>query len=370
MPETAIVLSKQPQESEMSDEPTKPDRPWQDRVSRRTAIVVLVAVVAAIAATTAFLVNRDSGLPEDAAFAVGDDVVDTEEVETRMKALQALYGIQRPTEDGELASFRKDTAKSMAVELLLRREADEADIVIPEKRVQDMTTALVEQRYPDGGRAAFVQALGDLGASEQQVLDEIEQQLLVARLFDHVTRDVEVSDTEVREEFTERRGELGTPERRKLGNIVVSTRGQAVRVLTALRAGAPFAAVAARSSLDSATRDKGGNLGTVAASQLATAYARAAFGAVVGQTFGPVRTKHGWNVGLVKDAVPPRPAAYAAVKDMLRTMLIGEKALEVWTDWLSGLIRDADVEYADDFRPADPDAVPDMSIETPAPAAP
>lgn len=226
---------------------------------------------------------------------------------------------------------------------------------------------MVEQRYPDGGRTAFVQALGDLGASEQQGPDEIEQQLPVARIFELVTRDVEVSDTELREEFAQRREELGTPERRTLRNIVVSTRGDAVRVLAALRAGAPFAAVAERSSLDSATRDKGGKLDTVAASQLATGHAAAAFEATVGRTFGPVKTKHGWNVGLVEGAVPAHPAAYAKVADTLRTALLGERAFQAWTDWLREPIREADVEYADDFRPADPDAVPDMGAPTAAP---
>jgi len=338
-------------------------------VSRKT-LAGIVALCVVAAGIVGYLVTRDSELPDGAAFAVGDDVVDADQVEVRMKALQALYGIKRPTDADELASFRKDTAKSMALEILLRAEAADADIAVPEKRVQDSLTALVDQRYPDGGRAAFVRALGDLGASEQQVLDEIEQQMLVALLFDHVTRDVEISDGELREEFVQRRDELGTPERRTLRNIVVSSRGDARRVLAAVVAGVPFTQVVLRSSLDASTRDKGGRLGAVAASVLEPGYAQAAFAAHVGEPFGPVKTKHGWNIGVVEKVAQAKPATYGKVAAQLRTVLLGERSFTVWKEWLRDVIRGADVEYADAFRPADPDEVPDMGSPTDAPSIP
>jgi peptidyl-prolyl cis-trans isomerase C len=348
----------------MFTESSKLARRWPVQLSRRTAAAAVAVAVLAAAAVVGYVVYQGRGLPEGAAFSVDDTVVEADQVETRMKALQALYGIERPADDDRLDSFRRDTAKSMVVEILLREEAGDEDIVIADKAVQDTLTLLVEQRYPDSGRTAFVRALGELGASEKQVLDEIEQQMLVARLFDHVTGDVEVNDEQVREQFTDRRDELGTPERRTLRNIVVSTRAGAVRVLRALDAGVPFNQVVARSSLDAATRDKGGSLGTVAASKLAPRYAAAAFAAPVGHTFGPVHTRHGWNVGLVERALPARPAAYAKIADELRTTLVAERSFEVWTAWLRDVLADADVEYADDFRPDDPDEVPDMGAPT------
>jgi peptidyl-prolyl cis-trans isomerase C len=57
----------------------------------------------------------------------------------------------------------------------------------------------------------------------------------------------------------------------------------------------------------------------------------------------------------------PGPATYA---DELRTTLIGERSFEVWTAWLRDVLHDADVEYADDFRPDDPDEGPDMGDQS------
>jgi peptidyl-prolyl cis-trans isomerase C len=186
--------------------------------------------------------------------------------------------------------------------------------------------------------------------------------MMVARLFDDVTKDVSVSDAEVRQAFQARRASLGIGEQRLIRNIVVDTRKDALPVLAALRSGASFAAVAKRSSLDGATRDKGGLLGKVSADQLDKEYAASAFAAAVGQPFGPVHTSHGWNVGLVESAFPARAATFAAVSQQLKTSLQQEKWGAVWTDWLRELLANADVEYAESYRPADQDGVPEMAL--------
>jgi peptidyl-prolyl cis-trans isomerase C len=121
-----------------------------------------------------------------------------------------------------------------------------------------------------------------------------------------------------------------------------------------------FADAATTYSLDGATRNKGGLLGPVAADDLEKGYARAAFGAGAGELFGPVRTHYGWNVGVVDKVLEPAPATFAKVRTALRETVLAEKSLAAWRDWLAGVIADHDVTYADSYRPADPDAVPDI----------
>ena len=58
--------------------------------------------------------------------------------------------------------------------------------------------------------------------------------------------------------------------------------------------------------------------------------------------------------------VDAEPARFARVRAALRETLVAEKSLEAWRDWLTGVIADHDVTYADDYRPDDPDAVPDV----------
>ncbi|WP_084254902.1 peptidylprolyl isomerase [Nocardioides sp. J54] len=330
-----------------------------DAVGRRRSGVVVVVLAVLAAALTWWLVQRDA-LPDGAAFRIGDEVVTAKQVERRVDGLEALYGVEVPAAGSEREDFLRDAAKSMAVQRMLQQEAEERGIVVAAKDVDSTLQGIITQRYPDGGRSAFVAALGELGATEEQVRQEIRDQILVSRLFDAVAGDVDVTEAELKEAFAQRRAELGTPVRRELRNIVVADRRSAQAVLRQLRDGSAFAAVARSASLDSATRDAGGALGAVARDDLEKAYAKAAFGARVGSFFGPVRTESGWNVGEVVRQLPARAAVYSELREELRRTVLAERSLEKWRAWLEDVIAGHDVTYADAYRPADPGAVPDI----------
>jgi peptidyl-prolyl cis-trans isomerase C len=87
-------------------------------------------------------------------------------------------------------------------------------------------------------------------------------------------------------------------------------------------------------------------------------YADAAFGAAQGAVFGPVRTQSGWNVGVVTAIQPSVPADPAALHEPLKQQLLLERQGERWREFLGGELAAADVRYADDFLPADPDSLP------------
>ncbi|WP_182378188.1 peptidyl-prolyl cis-trans isomerase [Nocardioides sp. WS12] len=334
---------------------------WSERLrgmDRRVLAAVVVVLVLAGSGTWWFL-QRDN-LPEGAAFQLGDEVVMADDVDRRIDALEALYGVQAPEKKSEKSDFLRDAAKSMAVQLMLQDEAKERGIVIAAKEIDDTLQTLIEQRYPDGGRTAFVAALGELGASEDQVRDEIGDQLLVSRLFDDVAGDVSIDEAELEAAFEDRKDELATPVRRNLRNIVVADRPSAEKVLRRLRAGESFTAVAKATSLDSSTRDKGGDLGALPADNLEDAYAKAAFTAPVGALFGPVQTESGWNVGRVDKELPAAPAKFAELREALRRTVLAEKSLKEWRTWLKDVIADHDVTYADAYLPDDPGAVPDI----------
>ena len=330
------------------------------RAADRRRLAAAALLMAAFAgALTWWLVQRDD-LPDGAAFRLGEEVVSADDVDRRIDALEALYGIQVPTKETEKSDFLRDAAKSIAVQIMLEEEAADRDIVIAEKQIDETLQDIIQQRYPDGGRPAFIAALGEYGATEDQVRDEIKDQLLVSRLFDEVAGEVTVDEDELKETFADRRDELATPVRRSLRNIVVADEKTALDVRRRLRAGESFATVARALSLDSSTRDAGGDLGAVVEGDLEKAYGRAAFAAPVGGIFGPVRTESGWNVGRVDAQLPAVPAKYAELRGALRQTVLAEKSLQEWRSWLAAVIAEHDVEYSADYRPDEPGAVPDI----------
>lgn len=334
---------------------------WFGRLAgRRIVAVVLAVVVLSVGAgAAAYATLRDRGLADDVAFRWGGTSVTRGALDQRIQVLAALYGVKEPdAASADRDEFERAAAKSMAVNLIVTREARDRGIVIADKAASDQLDKLIDAQMT-GGRDAFVQFLAQAGISEDDVLAEIKDRMATARLVEEVTADIPaVTVDEARAAYDERRDAMVTPETRHLLNIVVASKADAARVLRAAQSGEDFGRLARIWSRDGSTRSKGGDLGVVSADQVEADYATAAFGAPQGGLFGPVKTRYGWNVGRVVTINRPRQLSFAEVESQVRQALLEQRQVAEWTDYVGGLLRSADVEYADDLRPKDPDTPP------------
>lgn len=324
-----------------------------------TTALVIAGVVLGIRAT--------QGLPDDAAFEYAGDVVTQAELENRMEVLHALYGVQEPEGEDARATYRRDAAKAVAVSMILDDAARDEKIVISDKSARDTLDAMVAEQLGPDPQQAFTDLLSKFGVAEADILEEVVRQQTIARLFQEITEDAadSVTEEDAQEYYDDEPERFATPERREIANIVVSSQKEARTLLRRLGSGADFAALARAHSLDDATRDQGGALGAVASSELEKEYAAGAFGAASGAVFGPVRTDDGWNVGIVRTIVPAHQPTYAEVADQARESLRSERALKAWRDWLKDRIERAEVEYADAYRPSDPNEPPALATDLP-----
>ncbi|HET9770144.1 MAG TPA: peptidyl-prolyl cis-trans isomerase [Acidimicrobiia bacterium] len=353
----------QPEPDQPEPDQPEPDRPVEPARPERgpsKLAMVIVAVVALVAgAGTAIALGRKDPCPAKGdALEVEGQGISADRFERRIELLRALYDVRPPTDPKQLAAFKGDAAKGMAQAVLVSREVAERKLQAAEKTVRDALDRFIAQRYPEGGHGQFVQALGTYGVSEADVLGEFRQLLETSNLFQAVTSDVTISEEQVTSTFEARKDQLAVPERRRLRHLVVSDEGEAQKALERIRGPETFEAVAKAVSLDTSTKESGGDLGAVARAQLDPAFGTAAFDAAEGATFGPVKTKNGWHVGLVEEVIPGRPVTLAEVHDSLRDTLTAEARLTKWRAHLAERIRTADACYAKGNRPADPKAPP------------
>jgi peptidyl-prolyl cis-trans isomerase C len=301
------------------------------------------------------------------AFQVAGHDVTVAELDTEIQTLQALYGITAPTSASALDTFRRSAAKAYAVSIVLDRAASARHIVIADKQAQDVLTRYLQQQFGNSTDAMtqFDAALGQVGTTETAVITELKRQLSITQLFDQVAAGVHISDAQVAAEFTKDKASLATPEKRDVHNIVVQTQATAESVLSQLKHGASFTKLAATYSLDQSTRSKGGDLGSVQASDLDAGYAKVAFAAQTGAPFGPIQTQYGWNVGEVVSVTQSAPAVLANVKSSLTSQMMLDAQLAIWRTWLSGQIKAANVRYASEYLPPDPNSAPSTQPGTP-----
>jgi peptidyl-prolyl cis-trans isomerase C len=327
--------------------------------SRVWLVIIVAAIAAAVAAGVAL--TRPS-VPEGAVFVYGDRVVGKPELDKRIDLLRALYGITAPKSGKARDAFRRSAAKSYAVTLILDEKAREMGIRVSEKKARDLLDKFVDTQF--GNRDNFVEALGNVGTSERAVLTELRRQGTTIELRTKVIGKVTISDAFLRSSFERRKAELATPERRQLSNVVVPSQAEAQEVAKRLAGGESIDVIAAEVSIDESTRKSGGDLGYLAAAQLEESVAKAAFRVAKDQVYGPVKGSHGWNVGVVTAIAASQPAKYADVKAAFRKQLQQEQEVRTWTEWLAKVIREADIQYADTYRPADPDAPPPLTPTT------
>ncbi|MGH9010080.1 MAG: peptidyl-prolyl cis-trans isomerase [Acidimicrobiia bacterium] len=337
--------------------------------SKLALVAVALAALLAGAGTAFALSNRGGGCPAKGdALKVEGTKVSNAEFGRRIELLRALYDVRPPTDEAKLAAFRGDAAKGMAVAILVSHDVAERNLRAADKVVRDRLDGFIAQRYPQGGRTQFIQALGNYGVSEDDVLSEFRRILETQSLFKAVVADVKVGEDQISKSFEDRKAQLAVPEKRQLRHLVVKTEDEAKKALARINGPETFEAVAKDVSLDTSTKDQGGELGTVSRAQLDPAFGAAAFGAAKGATFGPVQTKNGWHVGLVEDVIAGHPVTLEDVHDSLRDTLVAEASLTKWRGYLADRIRAADACYAKGNRPADPKAPPpDLTTPTSAP---
>jgi peptidyl-prolyl cis-trans isomerase C len=321
------------------------------------AAVLLVLVAGGSGAK--LVTHQMDELPADAALRVSGQTISKDQLNRRVNMMEALYGLQQPKDAKGKSAFNRSVAKALAVSEIVDGAAKQRGIVIADKAASDQLNKLITD---NGGqdRQSFLRGLGTRGISEQQVLEEVKRQQENARLFSQITGSTKPStDQQARGYYTANKPKMVSPEQRDLANIVVSSQQQAKQVAQQASSGSDFAALAKQYSIDGSTKTKGGSLGTVTADQLESGYSNAAFRTKSGSVFGPVQTKQGWNVGKVGAIHKATPLSFDQVKSAIKSKLDNDAKLKTWDAFLATQIKSADVTYAPDYQPANPDGPPD-----------
>jgi peptidyl-prolyl cis-trans isomerase D len=136
---------------------------------------------------------------------------------------------------------------------------------------------------------------------------------------------VEVTEEELRKAYEEERVRFETAEERRASHILIevpegeddAARATAESVLTRLRNGEEFAAVAAEVSADAGTKTQGGDLGWIARGMLAGPFEDALFALQVGELSAPVRTEFGFHIIRLDELRAGEVQPFEAVREEL-----------------------------------------------------
>lgn len=222
---------------------------------------------------------------------------------------------------------------------LIRQAAAKENIVIKPEEI-DTELSQIRSSYPSD--SFFKTALKQNNMTEEGLRDRLRLNLVLERL---ASRDVKVTEDEIKEYFNRNKDQFATPEQIKAYHILVKTRDEAEEVLKELRDGADFGELAGQKSIDPGSKDKGGDLGYVQRGDTVAAFEEAVFSLDEGQLSQPVETEYGFHVIKVEDHKEAAEATLESARAEVEKVLIAQKSTPLETV-LEELRRDAKIDVS------------------------
>jgi parvulin-like peptidyl-prolyl isomerase len=257
----------------------------------------------------------------------------------------------------------------------LQQAAEDLGVKVTDADIDKLEKQTIKSKF-DGDRAEYSKALKKAGyTSEQYRTTAYTYAVLSSKIFDAVTKDVEVTDQDVLDYYTANQSQYGTPETRDVRHILIqekkkdgstdfaASKKKADEVYAQLQGGADFAAIAKQLSADPGSAKVGGKL-TITRGQTVPEFDKAAFELDTNELSKPVKTTYGYHIiQPLKDATKATVQPFDKVKAAIRTTLLQQKRNEAIQAWVEDQKKDYEgkVSYAEGYAPPE---VPEAPTET------
>lgn len=294
----------------------------------------------------ALLASACGDLLEPAAAVVGGEKIPESEVEAALEDFEAIDCKQIEAQGIDPQSAARQFQQAFLAQAIrrtvLENEAEERDVGVTESDV-DERIETIQADFED--EKAFRSALAEQCITEEQLRNVVYTQAVEEELKSEVTADLQPTDDELRAFYQANRNNFTE---RRVSHIVVDARADAQRLAARLDK-APtrgveerFASLARKNSLDTLTREEGGDLGYVSPNSNVDPRLLAAVGELdVGEVSEPVQTASGYEVIMVTDE---RTLSFEQVRGEIEGRLAGREIDRAWQRWLQDAYREADIE--------------------------
>ena len=344
--------------------------------SARALIALLVAALALVA--TACGGGSDS-VPAGAVAVVNGTEISKSELDEYMEL--SKNGYERTNQAFPKAGtpeYQSVQARNLAllVELVqLQQAAEKLGVTVTDADVDKLENETIKSKF-DGDRKEYEKALKNAGyTSEQYRKTAYTYSVLSSKVFDAITKDVEVTDQDILEFYAANQSQYGTPESRDVRQILIAekkkdgsvdfaaSKAKADEVHSDLEGGADFATLAKQFSADPGSAKVGGKL-TITRGQTLPEFDKTAFDLATHELSKPVKTTYGYYIiEPFSDTKKATVQPFEKVKPAIKTTLLQQKRNEAAQAWVEDQKKDYEgkVSYAAGYEPP---AVPEAPTET------
>ncbi len=230
---------------------------------------------------------------------------------------------------------------AMIVQVLMQQESKRLKVTANKKEIESRLSG-IRQQFPD--KKAFEEQLKKTGTTLDAIREQIRLQLLTEATIVKAKK-ITITKKELKAFFEENKDKLASPESVRISHILVKNKQEASDLIIALNAGADFGKLAQQKSLDTATREKGGDMGFITKGILTPEVEKVVFNLKKGEHSGIVSTNVGFHILQVDDRKEPVPADFRKIEKDLRRTQLNAKISKALPELLKELRAKARIEY-------------------------
>lgn len=213
---------------------------------------------------------------------------------------------------------------------LVDQEAQKKGITISDA---DLDVELNVIKKSMGSEEAFQQALEQYKMTVDDLHSDLLQQAQLRKL---LSSQINITDEDIKNYYDQNKASFTTEEQVRASHILVATKEEADAIVKQLKEGADFAALAKEKSLDTGSKDNGGDLDFFSKGSMVQEFEASAFSLKVGEVSAPVKSEYGYHIIKVTDrkeaSAPTLEEKTAEIKDTLTSSKIYELSQTLITD--------------------------------------
>lgn len=275
---------------------------------------------------------------------VNGEVITMDELDAQVEALKKQYPQMFEGADGEgrLIDFKQRLLDNLINAKLVQQAAEERDIKITDEEVEKQISQLKDGFKDD---AQYEQALKSAGMDADGLEKQIREQLLTTKLIESLSKEGKATAEEIESYYEKNKAQFVQKEAKRASHILFKPeeKAKAAAVLKQVNDGGDFGALAKANSVDTATAQKGGDLGwptTPYVPEFETALAKLG----KGEVSELVQTPYGWHIIKVTDERKGSQQKLADVKDQIEQIIVQQRRADAYQKFLDKLRKDAEIE--------------------------
>ena len=252
------------------------------------------------------------------------------------KQLETQYGTSYKTNTeakSQITTQKQQVLEELITEKITDYKAVELKLMPTDAQLNaQVNNQLAQIKSSAGTDAKFTEALAQASLTEAQLKERIIKPGIIYNIVQsYITKNVKVTQAQEKAYYNANPNEF-TDGSIHVAHILVATEPEAKAIKKRLDAGETFAKLAKEKGTD-ATKDKGGDLGTLKYNdaQMDKTFMKAAIKVKQGTISQPVKTQYGWHIiKSIKNTATPEKK-FATVKSSIEKTLITTEQTKLWT---------------------------------------